>query len=44
MCPGYGREDDQVGDKEEKSGKHEDDRDGQGQPQLDKWKDPEKDK
>lgn len=26
--------------KEEKSGKHEDDRDGQGQPQPDKWKDP----
>jgi hypothetical protein len=33
-----------VGDKGEKSGKHEDDRDGQGQPQPDKWKDPEKDK
>ncbi len=28
---------------DDKSGKHEDDRDGQGQPQPDKWKDPNRD-
>jgi hypothetical protein len=29
---------------DDKAGKHEDDRDGKGQPQPDKWRDPEKDR